>query len=523
METLVDLLSASARKYGEREAVWMEHSGGTDAWSYQDLWRAASNSAFYLHQQGVGAGERVLVYSPNSPRLAAAYFALFMLGAIAVPIDMRSSPQFIQRVRDRSRSHTLLAAGAPPAELSDVHLILLSELPVNDHVETGNWKPQPPQPDDLAEIVFTSGTTGRPKGVMLTHRNITANAEACSVILRDVGSFRALSIMPLSHMLEQIALYAGLFMGATFSYVETLAPNKLFDVLRRRRITLIPSVPQILQLFYKGIEAEVRRQGKTRAFNAAHLVARRAPFPLRRRLFAQVHKRLGGHLRFFFCGGAYLPPELQAAWERLGVKVVQGYGTTECSPVVTGNTPACRVLGSVGRPIPGVEVKLSEDGEILVKGPNVTAGYFEDPEATATAFSDGWYRTKDLGVMDSEGNLFVKGRKDDMIVLPDGQNLYPEDIENALRKQAAVRDAVVFGLPRGRGVQLHAVVLPEPHENGIDVSPDEIADAVRAANRALANYQRIDSHQAWGDEDFPRTHTLKVKRSEVLAAVPEAP
>jgi long-chain acyl-CoA synthetase len=519
VDTLVDLFSKAARDHGPRECVWMEHSQGVDDWSYQELWRRAHDVAYRLHASGVGRGERVLVYAPNSPRLVATYLGLILLGAVIVPIDMRSSPEFMVAVRDKARSHTLISAADPPAELAAVHALRLSAVTDDERVDVGDWRLPSLGPDDLAEIVFTSGTTGRPKGVMLTHRNITSNAESSASVLSDLANFRALSLIPLSHMFEQIALFAGLLLGASFTYVETLAPNTLFDTLRKRRVTMIPTVPQIIQIFYRAIEAEVRRQGRTRIWNIAHTLARRAPMAVRRRLFSQVHNRLGGHLEFFFCGGAYLPPELQQAWERLGIKVLQGYGTTECSPVVSANTPEIRVVGSVGQPIPGVAVRISEEGEILVRGDNVTPGYFDDPEATRAAFHNGWYKTKDLGAMDKDGNLYIHGRKDDMIVLPDGQNLYPEDMENALRRQPAVRDAVVFGLPRPRGMQIHAVILPEPHESGIDITAEEIADAVRSANRSLANFQRIDSHELWQGEDFPRTHTLKVKRPEVLNAV----
>jgi long-chain acyl-CoA synthetase len=498
----------------------MRRGGLTDAWSYEGLWGFANNVAFELGAAGVEHGQRVLVYAPNSPRLVATYFGLFILGAVAVPIDMRSSPDFVQRVRESARSEVLVSAEPPPTELEGIRCIQLGDLQVERVANRGHWQPELPQGDDLAEIVFTSGTTGSPKGVMLTHHNITSNAVAASSVLDDLANFRGLSILPLSHMFEQIALYAGLLLGATFNYVETLTPNALFEVLRQRQVTMIPTVPQVMQLFYNAIEAEVRRQKRTRMWNFAHVVARRSPMTVRRRLFAQVHKRLGGHLEYFFCGGAYLPPELQAAWERLGVKVLQGYGTTECSPVISACRPDDRVPGSVGPAIPGVQVKIGDQDEILVKGPNVTQGYFENAEATDAAFTeDGWYRTKDLGYLNEDGLLYVRGRKDDMIVLPDGQNLYPEDIENALRRHPSVRDAAVFGLPRESGLQLHAVILPQPHDSGIHVTAEEIAHAVRDINRTLANYQRVDSHQVWEDEDFPRTHTLKVKRAEVAKAL----
>ncbi|MPZ23512.1 MAG: AMP-binding protein [Dehalococcoidia bacterium] len=518
MATLVDLLAQATEEHGNREAVWMRRGSGGDAWTYAELWRKAQNLSAFFHQQGIGKGQRVLVYAPNSPQLVATYFALFMAGAIVVPIDLRSAPEVTSRIREKARAHTLISGAPVPSELDRVQRLKIDTLPFDEPSASTVSREQGPGPaaDDLAEIVFTSGTTGSPKGVMLTHANIAANAAAAATLLQDLHNFRALSILPLSHMFEQIALYAGLKLGATFNYVDSLTPNTLFEVLKERQVTMIPTVPHVMQLFYSAIEAEVRRQGKAGSWKLANRIATRLPFALRRRLFSRVHQRLGGHLEYFFAGGAYLPPELQVAWEKLGIKVLQGYGTTECSPVVSACPLDRRRPGSVGLPLPGVEVRLAEDGEILVRGASVTPGYFEDPEATSAALMEGWYRTKDLGVIDEDGFLFIKGRKDDMIPLPDGQNLYPEDIENALRQQLPIRDAVVFGLPRRQGVQLHAVVLPEPNQDGAPATSEEIAQAVRATNLSLANYQRVDSHQVWQGADFPRTHTLKVKRPEVL-------
>ncbi|HEX5939755.1 MAG TPA: AMP-binding protein, partial [Dehalococcoidia bacterium] len=283
MDTLVDLFSKAAREHGQRECVWIERADGVDAWSYQELWRRANAVAYQLHLGGVGPGERVLVYAPNSPRLVATYFGLLLLGSVIVPIDLRSSPEFMVAVREKARAHTLISGGEPPPELASAHVLSVDSLTEDAAVAPGDWRPVAPGPDDLAEIVFTSGTTGRPKGVMLTHRNIAANADSAASVLSDLANFRALSLIPLSHMFEQIALFAGMRLGASFTYVETLSPNTLFDTLRRRRVTMIPTVPQILQIFYRAIEAEVRRQGRTRIWNVAHALARRSPMPVRRR------------------------------------------------------------------------------------------------------------------------------------------------------------------------------------------------------------------------------------------------
>ena len=364
-------------------------------------------------------------------------------------------------------------------------------------------------PDDLAEVMFTSGTTGDPKGVMLTHRNITANMASVVQVAPGKESDRLMSILPLSHMLEQMGgLLVPMTAGANITYPTARQATVLFRTMKERRVTTMVLVPQLLDLFMKGIEREVRRQGKEALWAKLMKVAALAPFPVRRVMFRQVHKKLGGKLSFVFAGGAPLDPELGARWNLLGVDVVQGYGATETSPVITCHSQDSPRYDSPGPPVPGVEVRIADDGEVLVRGENVTQGYWNAPEATASSFEDGWYKTGDQGEFDDEGYLHLKGRKKDMIVLGSGLNVYPEDIEAMLVKHDAVEDAAVVGLPRQSGLEVHAALL----------MPDaaRASDAVAWANGRLAEHQRVRGFTVWPDEDFPRTHTLKVKKALLI-------
>jgi long-chain acyl-CoA synthetase len=300
----------------------------------------------------------------------------------------------------------------------------------------------------------------------------------------------------------------------------------IFEAIREHRVTTMLVVPQILELFWAALEREVDRSGRRAAFDRLRRIARRLPYTARRVLFRRVHSQLGGGLNLLVCAAAFLPPALQQAWEDLGVVVIQGYGATECGPVsVTSKED--HGLGTVGRTLPPAEVKLADDGEILVKGPTVFQGYWQDPEVTAAAFTDGgWYRTGDIGRFDGAGHLILMGRTKDIIVLPNGLNVYPEDIENALRT-AGVRDSVVLETRPGR---IEAVVLPpgppvlaaagatgEPPSEPPDAVRGRIDAAVRAANSTLAVHQRVAAWRLWPDADFPRTHTLKVRRDRVRA------
>jgi long-chain acyl-CoA synthetase len=297
-------------------------------------------------------------------------------------------------------------------------------------------------------------------------------------------------------------------------------------------------VPQVLDLFWSAIDREVDKAGRRRTFERLRGIARRLPYRLRRILFRRVHRQLGGQLNLFVCAGAFLPPSLQQSWEDLGVVVMQGYGATECGPASV-TTKQDHALGTVGKPIQGFEVKLSPENEILMRGPSLFQGYWRDPAATRAALTeDGWYRTGDIGRFDATGHLILMGRTKDIIVLPNGLNVYPEDIENALRT-SGIRDSVVVETRPGR---IEAVVLAPgshnlPQGGDIPARPETtdaapppetirrtIADAVKRANASLAAHQRVEGWRLWPDADFPRTHTLKVKRDEVRSwAVVDAP
>jgi long-chain acyl-CoA synthetase len=253
----------------------------------------------------------------------------------------------------------------------------------------------------------------------------------------------------------------------------------------------------------------VRMQKKVKQWEWLHRVARWLPFGMRRLLFGAVHKRFGGHFRFFVSGGAYLPPKLAERWENMGFRIMQGYGATECSPVVSVTRHEDHTYESIGQPLPGMEVKIAEDGELLVYGPNVAQGYWKNTEATAAAFQNGWYYTGDLGSKDEKGRLYLKGRKKNLIVLANGLNVYPEDIENVLLNHPAIKDAVVIGLmEKDEGPTVYGILLMD--------DPSQAKATIAQTNKQLASHQQIRGYSIWPEKDFPRTPSLKVKRPEVM-------
>jgi long-chain acyl-CoA synthetase len=541
LDSLLDIIDQGEDRYADCLAFGMRSDdGSTEQWTYRELNRRSRAVAWRLRALGLKPGDRLLVWTPSSPAVPALYFGAMRAGLTLVPLDLRMSSGAIERIVARADArHLVVGIGRDTPDPADARLerfpcSVVEELaaapdatfPTDWEARVNVW-PRP-QNGDLAEIVFTSGTTGEPKGVMLTHANLIGTLDAAHNLLPE-QDHRAVSLLPLSHLLEQVAtVYYAMSVGAHVLYIRSRNPRVIFEAIRDHRTTTLVLVPQIIDLFWAAIEREVAARGRLVFFNRMRRVARLLPYPARRRIFAQVHRQLGGSLNLIVSAAAFLPPSLQQAWEDIGVVVMQGYGATECG-VASATHQGDHGLGTVGKTIPPVRVKLADDGEVLVAGPTLFGGYWRDPVTTAESFTaDGWYRTGDIGRHDQSGHLILMGRKKDIIVLPSGLNVYPEDIENALRT-AGLRDAVVVETRPGRieAVVLApgAPVLPQPGERADMSRPPEIGDpvvvraaietAVKAANRTLAVHQRVVAWRLWPDADFPRTHTFKVQRDRV--------
>lgn len=509
MKTINELFHSAVSQNGTRVAC-IEPVGDGDltSFTYDELLKRVQGFAGALQEKNFQKGDRILIWSASRVNWMVAFLGALVVGAVVVPLDIQSKEDFLTKIEHSTDAKYLITSQNQYSELQQSHapLIDIDMLPQS----TRDMAALPEiTGDDLAEIVFTSGTTGQPKGVMLSHYNITSDAVAAVSVVNILKDDRALSILPLSHMFELTIELAIFHVGASVVYARTLSPDTLLKLFASQGVTCMVLVPQALQLFVNGIEREVRRQKKEKQWKMLHSIAERLPFRFRHVLFGQVHKRFGGHFHFFVSGGAYLPPKLHKRWENMGFRVLQGYGATECSPVVSATPFNEHIYDSIGKPIPGVEVRIAEDGELMVQGPNVSPGYWKNPEATAAAFENGWYHTGDLGLKDNKGNLYLKGRKKNLIVLANGLNVYPEDIENVLLTNPSIKDAVVFGLTeKNGGPTVHSVLLMN--------EPDQAKSAVKQANKQLASQQQIRGFTIWPDQDFPRTHTLKVKRPEVL-------
>jgi long-chain acyl-CoA synthetase len=543
--TLIDLLEGAAARHGDQPALRLRHDDGSiTTWTYRELERRSRLAAWRLRSRGLQPGDRILTWSPSGPDLAATYFGAMRAGIIFVPLDLRMAPDAVRRIADRSGARQLvigIGREAPdPADADLDHLPatttgdLCAEpgagFPAGWEAEIGAW-PRPTR-DDVYMLIYTSGTTGTPKGVVLTHGNALSGVDAFHLLVPDI-EYRIVSLLPMSHLYAVgVELFLALDLGADLLYVRSRNPRVVFEAIRQHRMSAMFVFPQLLELFWAGLEREIEKSGRAATFGRARRIARRLPVGARRIIFGRsVLGRIGGSLRLFISAGAFLPPATQQAWEDIGVVVMQGYGATETGNGTCGSWHD-HPPGTVGRVLPGVEMRIATDGEIQFRGPTVTQGYWQDPEATAAAFTgDGFYQTGDLGHLDAGGRLVLHGRKRDMIVLPNSLNVFPEDIENALHV-AGIRDSVVLETEPGRieaivlapatlaRVQLGGTGAPVgafPPGSDLELVRAETDAAVKAANATLAVHARVAAWRFWPDADFPRTHTLKVKRDQVRA------
>jgi long-chain acyl-CoA synthetase len=521
VETLNDILEESARRFSTKDALMIRPGFRTRAWSYRDLNDVVPRVARYLSDSGMKQGDRVLIWGVNRPEYGIAFLAALRLGAILVPLEANYAAEFAVKIAERTRASAAIVSSQTLARAKTLGLPLHQmELLPDLARECPPLAKAPLTGDDLAEVVFTSGTTGDPKGAMLTHRNILSNAIAATQIFPIGPKMRLLSFLPLSHMFEQLGgFFCVLLAGASVIYPTSRQPAVVRRTFKERKVSMVLITPAVVKSLMLAIERSAEAQGKKELFEKLRRVARHLPMALRRVVFFSVHRQFGGRFRYIISGGAALDPALGESWRELGIDVIQGYGTTECSPGLTFNRVELNRLGSVGTPLPGVEVKIGADGEVLARGPNVFKGYWENEEATrAVLDDDGWYHTGDLGEIDKDGFLWLRGRKKDMIVLADGTNVYPEDIENALAADPRIEAlatplrpvvATIVGLQSpGEDIQVHGVFLVKDKE--------QVASIVRDTNVKLSGSQQIRGWTIWPEDEFPTTPTQKVKKRFVV-------
>jgi long-chain acyl-CoA synthetase len=533
--SLIEYLSCIPQ-HGRDIAFVQKQGYRTVRWSYGDVWGLATQFARELEAREIGVGDRVLVWGPNSAEWVAAFFGCILRGAVAVPMDQAATPDFVGRVSQLVDAKLLILERECLIGGEVRPMMKLDSLGDNVARHSVETYPSPPlDRNSLAQIIFTSGTTDEPKGVAISHGNLLANLEPLEEAMqpylkweRAVHPLRFLSLVPLSHVFGQLlGVWVPPLLGATVVFQDALNPTDIISTIKRERVSVLVAVPRVLEALQSKIERDLAAAGGLEDFRKDFLAAENEKFARRMWRFRKIHRRFGWKFWAVISGGATLEPETELFWGRLGFAAIQGYGLTETTSLVSVNHPLQIGHGSIGKILAGREVKLDATGEILVRGGNVAAGYWQDHQLRSIGQTDdGWFRTGDLGALDAEGNLYFKGRKKNVIVTAAGMNIHPEDLEAALRREPEVKDCVVVGLERGGNAEPCGVLLLSEFVTGKATRDDKGAQKPRHAagivarvNASLAEYQRMRCWFLWPEADFPRTATGKPKLAEIRAAV----
>jgi long-chain acyl-CoA synthetase len=515
-ESIAELVTRF-EQLGDEPAYIFRRGYRTLRWSYADVARLARQFASELQHRAIAPGERVVLWAPNTAEWVAVFYGCALAGVVVVPMDYGAAPEFAQRVAEQVSARLIVCAQELQPFVASFPSLGIEQLEqaVSEREKTTSLVRT--QRSDPLQIIFTSGTTSDPKGVVITHGNVLANLEPLEAEIakylryeRFFHPLRFLDLLPLSHVFGQfLGLFVPQALGATVVFQASLNPTEIVQTIKQERASVVITVPRVLQSLKQKIERDLQASGKLEHLHAEMAKAENEHFLRRWWRFRKIHNLLGWKFWAFVSGGAALDEETERFWSRLAFAVVQGYGLTETTSLISVNHPFHVGRRSIGKPLPGRDIKLAPDGEILVRGENIASSYWQASLQSAAANGDGWLHTGDLGEFDAEGNLYFKGRKKTVIVAPSGMNIYPEDLEAAIKRQPGVRDVVVVGVPSGSDTEPCAVLL---------LDSSSAADSViKSANRELADYQQLRRWTVWPQSDFPRTSTQKPKLAEIEA------
>ena len=543
---LLLFLEKRTRELADNISLGMKSHVGWKELTYKGLGILSKRLAGYLIEIGIDKGTHVAILSESTPEFGAALFASAIAGATIIPLDIKLTIFELNSILSSSTPEVLLVSSSfldkakqLQKEIPSIkHIILIDDYGVNKEfpsIYTIEDKPvkklRHRNPNATAFIIYTSGTTGKPKGVEISFKNIMAQVKAVEKCFNMGPEDRLLSILPMNHLFElTVGFLSFLNMGTSIYYSKSLKPKDLFSIMIEKKITFMIVVPAFLKLLKTAIEAEIKKMPKWQQvwFDFAYNFSRMTNWKWFKKLaFRNIHKKYGGKFKGFLSGGAPLEVEVGKFFNNIGLKIYEGYGLSEASPVVTMNTEKNYRLGSVGQPIFNVQTKTDEEtGELLVKGDNIMKGYFNQPELTKTVFTpDGWLKTGDIATIDKDGFVWITGRIKNMIVLSGGKKVFPEEVESVLEKSPIFKELCVYGATRlgGQkdGCEDVSVVIRPTDEVLEKYSSDEdlikaVREEVKNYSLHLSNYKRPTTIIATR-KDLPRTATSKIKRKEVKA------
>jgi long-chain acyl-CoA synthetase len=525
-------------------ALQLRRGDGYERITYLELWNLCIKVASQLSRFGINAGDHVALYGENSPCWAVCYLAIHLLGGVVVPLDEQLSAQTVLQFLRFSDTSTVMADKNHCHQLepliydsdSKIQQFSIESICGTEQAPNG-FEPHEQTPDDLMSIIFTSGTTGTPKGVQLTCGNIMTNVEAVLSQIKVSTNDNILNILPLHHGFSCTAgLLTPLTAGATVTFSQSLKSTDLLSTMRETGITIFPGVPKLFTLLDREIFRKVDSLNLAPRilfwvfYTLSKWVREATSVRIGRLLFKKIHSPFGDEFRFFVSGGAKLDPEVSKHFLNLGFLILEGYGLTETSPVISMTPPGRPKPGTAGKPIPAVEVRVDSPdtegiGEICVRGPNIMKGYYKNEVATKEITRNGWFHTGDLGMIDPEGNIIITGRAKEVIVLPSGKNIYPEDVEKHYENTPLAKELCVlpsFGDDASiKGLRMVVVPdLKELSERGVFNTRERIGSAVKLIGASLPSYMRITELVLFYHE-LPRTRLGKLRRSEIERLIKE--
>ena len=554
-KNILSILDEKTGEYEDRIALGMRGKFGWKEFTYKGIGQLSRKlAAYFINELNVEKGERLAILSESKPEYGACLFASVLSGLTTVPLDIKLTKYELRSILLDCEptimlvsQHYLETALALQQEITSIkHIIIVDEYAHNEglkniyelpEIYSAKWRLRSPK--STALIIYTSGTTGAPKGVEISFKNMTSQLidlmEPLDPILGKREDVQILSILPMNHLFEMtVGFSAFLSFGFSVYYTQSLKPKDIISIMNAKKIEFMIVVPAFLKLLKTGIEAELKNASPIQKllFKGMYHFAKFIPFYcVKKVLFKKIHDKFGGHFIGCISGGAPLDLEVGKFFERIGIKVYQGYGLSETSPVVSVNTDKRWNLASVGRPLKHFEYKTdSESGELLLRGPSVMKGYHNMPELTAEVIdSEGWLHTGDIAKIDSDGHVYITGRIKNMIVLSGGKKVFPEEVEAVLERSEYLSEVCVFGSAHTFGAkdgteEVVAIVVPK---EGLykEHSDSEVENIVRADIKNLL--QRLTPYKRpvniiFRKEALPRTTTRKLKRNEVKELVQQS-
>ncbi|MBS3102020.1 AMP-binding protein [Candidatus Woesearchaeota archaeon] len=536
---IFDILKNTSEIYPDKVFMQIKAGVGYNRHTFKETYSMVLSLGNALSTK-IKKGDRIAILSENRPEWFVSYLAISHLGAVAVPLDTNiDDKKLLELLRDSGAKLIFLSKSfekrlqGVKKSLKTLNCIIFDAPEYTKLLKNKNNQrvlDRKPKTEDLASLIYTSGTTGKPKGVMLTNRNFIYQLEVGGKRVDINSNDVFVLVLPLYHIFAFTTVFLfSMYIGASVVFVNSLKKNDLVMAIKETNATVLVGVPLLFEAIYGGIIKRLDEQPswKKPIINALK-TANRTSIALfgsnaGKRIFSEIHEAIGKSIRLMISGGAPIKKEILIGMNSLGLPIIEGYGLTETAPVVSINSLQAMKFGSVGKPLDGVEVKIIEPnhegiGEIAVKGPIVMEGYYKNDELTRKSIKDGWFYTKDLGTIDRDGYLYIKGRKDDVIILPSGKNIYPEEIEQHYSGSSLIKEICVFGKKENNNQTLHALIVPSKGEvksRAIGDIEKAIRQEIEEYSSKLPAYKRIMSFGIVEENSLPKTSTMKFKKFEI--------